>query len=409
MQGQTEATRRRTCATYAGDMHALELHLLEAFERQVSITKELPEAHALVLSLIATSKRHAQILNELVNSLGDVEKIVTDKLKSAVAGLFGIAAGLVDTVRPLAVSKALRDNYTAINHAIVGYVMLSTTAAALKNTETKVIAEEFLSDWIGFAQQVMCLIPSMALKDLSDNGINVLDFGVARSFSSNERWSSLFGTGATGSAGEGLNLPEVISELQSILEGSTPLATTESEEALDIPNKIIIEKLSPGAGVVQGHVEKPVVETIVRPVIVEETFRPEKIIEVQPVIHREIQAPEIHHIERHIYEKVEATGSHLVTNKPIVDEVIKPHIIEEVQEIIHRELPAPFVEKVEKHILEVEVMPTLHTKEVVLEKEEVYQADLVVEHAPEFCKKSIESIKEVPLAGVTPGLAKNAL
>lgn len=96
-----------------------------------------------------------------------MEKIVTDKLKSAVAGFFGIAAGLVDTVRPLAASKALRDNYTAINHAIVGYVMLSTTAGALKNMETKVIADQFLSEWIGLAQQIMGLIPSIALKDLS--------------------------------------------------------------------------------------------------------------------------------------------------------------------------------------------------------------------------------------------------
>lgn len=61
MEVQSEATRRRTCATYAGDMHALELHLLEAFERQLAITKELPDAHALVESLISTSKRHAKM------------------------------------------------------------------------------------------------------------------------------------------------------------------------------------------------------------------------------------------------------------------------------------------------------------------------------------------------------------
>jgi len=377
MEVQTEATRRRTCATYVGDMHALEWHLLEAFERQLAITKELPDAHALVQSLIATSKRHTKILNELVSSLGDVEKIVTDKLKSAVAGLFGIAAGLVDTVRPLAVSKALRDNYTAINHAIVGYVMLSTTAGALKNAETKLVAYEFLNDWIGLAQELMRLIPTLALKDLSDIGIKVLDFNAARDFATNEKWGGLFGTESS------VSLPEVISELQSILEQQTLLEKEERAELEHIPNRIVLEKRSASETLVHGHIEKPLVETIVKPVIVQETFRPEKIIEVQPVIHREVQAPEIHHIERHVYEKIEATGSHVVTNKPIVNEVIRPHIIEEVQEIIHRELPAPYVEKVQEHLTETEILPTLHTKEVLVGKEEVFEADLVVEESQE--------------------------
>jgi len=401
MEGQGDSVRRRTCATYAGDMHALEVHMLEAFERQLSITKQLPDANALVLSLIATCKRHASILNELVSSLGDVEKIVTDKLKSAFAGLFGIAAGLVDTVRPLAASKALRDDYTAINHAIVGYVMLSTTAGALKNLETKVVADEFLNDWMSLAQRLMGLIPAIALRDLSDVGIQVLDFNAAREFSSNERWGSLFGASESE-----MSLPDAIMELQALLELQSLREGKETREDLSVPNKIILEKRSTSAeGLVHGHVEMPVVETIVKPVIVEETFRPEKILEVQPVIHREVQVPEVHHIEKHIYEKVEATGSHVVTNKPIVDEVIKPHIIEEVQEIIHRELPAPFVERVEEHISEVEVMPTLHTKEVICE-EEVYKADLIVEEVPALPAKDaavLEGMLKESLQGMAAG------
>lgn len=393
---QVTTVSKRTCAAYAGDMHALEQHMLEAFERQVAITKEFRDAHVVVLSLVATSKRHAQLLNQHVSSLGDVEKIVTDKLKTAVAGFFGIAAGLVDTVRPLSASKALRDSYTALNHAIVGYVMLSSTASALKSEETKLLADQFLRDYIELAQQVMAVIPSLTVRDISDSGVPVLNFNAAQQFKTDKQWAVLFGGDFT--------------------PATTNTSETSLPEALLAPNKIVVERLTSEA-ISIGHVDKPIIETVIMPVIVEETFRPEKIIEVQPVIHREIRAPEVHHIERHVYEKVEASGSHVVTNKPIIEETIKPVIVEEVQEIIHRELPAPFVEKVEKHITEVEIMPTVHTKEVILEKEEVLQADLVVESVPispmdaitleqQFVKAALEATPPVGIsAGAPVGLA----
>lgn len=398
MEIQGESTRRRTCATYAGDMHALEMHMLEAFERQVSITKEVSDANALVLALIATSKRHARILNDLVSSLGDVEKIVTDKLKSAFAGLFGVAAGLVDTVRPLSVSKALRDDYTAVNHAIVGYVLLSTTASALKNEETRIIADEFLNDYIDLAQKIMGMVPALALRDLAGEGIQLLDFNAATSFRSNKQWNSLFSrelTQATSATGTTTGITGIATSV------ATTTTTTAINEAIIAPNTIIVEKTTVAQPATVGIVSNATVRTIVKPVIVEETFRPEKIIEVQPIVHREVQAPEVHHIERHIYEKVEATGPTIITNKPIIQEIIKPQIIEEVQEIVHRELPAPFVERVEKHIDEVEVMPTLHTKEVILDKEaHIKKAEIIVEETVAVAPVAVVAPAAVPVAVV---------
>jgi hypothetical protein len=244
--------------------------------------------------------------------------------------------------------------------------MLSTTASALKNEETKLMADEFLNDYINLAQQVMAVIPSLTVRDISDSGVPVLDFNAAQQFRSEKQWALLFERQTT--------KKKVAETASTTIEARLP-------EGLLAPNKIVVEKVT-SEGVSIGRVEKPIIETIVKPVIVEETFRPEKIVEIQPVIHREIRAPEVHHIERHIYEKVEAQGPHVVTNKPIIEETIKPVIVQEVQEIVHRELPAPYVEKVEKHVSELEVMPTLHTKEVILEKEEVVKADLVVETVP---------------------------
>jgi len=107
------------------------------------------------------------------------------------------------------------------------------------------------------------------------------------------------------------------------------------------------------------------VETHIRPTIVEQTTRPERIVEVQPVIHRDIEAPQVRVIEKHVYETVPSTGPSTITRQAIVQETVKPRIIEEVQPVIHREVPAPFIEQVQQHVTEHIVRPTTTTKEVM--------------------------------------------
>lgn len=116
-----------------------------------------------------------------------------------------------------------------------------------------------------------------------------------------------------------------------------------------------------------SHVSAATTETIVKPALVDVTTRQERVVEVQPVIHREVDTSEIHHVEKHSYEKV---ASHLAathTNQPIVEETVKPHIINEVQPIVHREVPVINVEHVEQHITERVVEPAIHTKQVIVD------------------------------------------
>jgi len=423
---------------YAGDMHALEQHMLEAFERQVSITKDYAEAHAVVLDMVITTKRHIAALHRLVSYLGDLEKIVTDKLKTAMAGLFGMAAGIVDTVRPLAVSKAFRDSYTAIHHAIVGYVMLNTTALALQSEETRILADDFLNEWIDLSHRVLGVIPGLVIRDLMDEGIQLYDFKAAQEVKDNESFSVVFrrerpkeeereereekkssqvrsrSPKPSHEARQTAEKPVHVGGLKDIMPEKpgkerhpSPKKTHETSEtgekhaqaalhtkdATPLPSKIIVEKTRSGEHrVITSHVDPTVVEHVVKPTIVKESFHPEKIVEVQPVIHREIQAPEVHHIKKHVYEKVEVEPT-VFTNQPIIEEVIKPHIVEEVQEIVHRELPAPFIEKVENLTEEVEIMPTIHTKEVIRErKEHIVQADVVVRDVAE--SERMENVSE---------------
>ena len=53
--------RNETLATYVGDMHALEKHLLEAFEKQVALTEGTPHAHLVVRQLVDSTSRPANV------------------------------------------------------------------------------------------------------------------------------------------------------------------------------------------------------------------------------------------------------------------------------------------------------------------------------------------------------------
>lgn len=139
----------------------------------------------------------------------------------------------------------------------------------------------------------------------------------------------------------------------------------------------------PYTGAAQGHTtyNAATVETHVHPTIIEQTSRPEKIVEIQPVVHREIDAPQVHVIEKHMYETVPSTGPGMITKQAIVEETVRPRIIEEVQPVIHREVPAPFVERVEQHVTEHLVRPTTTTKEVLTDNT-VRQAGLAAGGPP---------------------------
>ena len=183
--------RIRTLTTYVGDMHALEQHMLEAFESQLKLTQDTPNAHAVVQQLVTSTRNHITALEQRVQALGHTEKTVTDTIKTAVAGLFGMAAGAIDAIRPQQVSKALRDSYTALNHATIGYIMLQTTGVALTDQETADLAERHLNDCVANAQAIASIMPALVVKDLSDDVGNVAT-GAADTVTGNEKLAHLY-------------------------------------------------------------------------------------------------------------------------------------------------------------------------------------------------------------------------
>eukprot|EP01111_Echinosteliopsis_oligospora_P014372 TRINITY_DN53_c0_g1_i2.p1 TRINITY_DN53_c0_g1~~TRINITY_DN53_c0_g1_i2.p1 ORF type:complete len:382 (-),score=98.85 TRINITY_DN53_c0_g1_i2:48-1118(-) len=104
--------------------------------------------------------------------------------------------------------------------------------------------------------------------------------------------------------------------------------------------------------------------TIAKPAIIDERVRTDRLVEVQPIVHREIEQPRVHHVERHITEAPAPSMAGVVKMAPVVQQTVRTNVIEEVQPVIHREIATRQVERVEEHLTERVVAPTQHTREV---------------------------------------------
>jgi len=167
-----ESKQQETIKVYVGDMASLESHIEEVMDRQVDLVKPHPKAAALVNKLHATSKMHRDALKAHLESMGGSSG---SPIKAAVAAAAGVAAGIIDKVRPEAVSKAIRDDYTAINHATIGYTMLHATALMLKDQATASLAERHIRDYTSHIEGINQIIADVVAYDLKNDGIPVDD------------------------------------------------------------------------------------------------------------------------------------------------------------------------------------------------------------------------------------------
>ena len=165
-----------TLTRYLGDMHALESHLLQALDKQVQLLHDYTDAQDKVRTYHATIADHLTALQARLAALGGSP---THPLKEGVAAVLGIAAGLYDKVRTEEASKDLRDDYTALNHAIIAYAMLHTTALALGDRETAELSKRHLMDNARFVMEINAFMPKLVLDELHQDGLPVADDALA--------------------------------------------------------------------------------------------------------------------------------------------------------------------------------------------------------------------------------------
>jgi len=119
--------------------------------------------------------------------------------------------------------------------------------------------------------------------------------------------------------------------------------------------------LAAGPGYVQQN-------TVVSAPVIQETIRQDRVIEVQPVLHREVDRTVVHHIEKHIQEAAAPNMGGVIERAPLVQEQIRTNVVNEIQPVIHREIAVPVVERQEQHLSQRVSGDTIHTREVIYEQ-----------------------------------------
>jgi ferritin-like metal-binding protein YciE len=159
----TNDKHQQTIADYVGDMVALESHIEEALDRQLTETQDDPEAHAAVQRFHAMVKGHRDALIALQEETGST---AGNPIKAAGSALLGKAAGVINLVRTEGISKALRDDYAAFSLAAISYSMLHTTALGLGNPQVASLAKQSLTDYAGAIERINEILPGVVAREL---------------------------------------------------------------------------------------------------------------------------------------------------------------------------------------------------------------------------------------------------
>jgi ferritin-like metal-binding protein YciE len=161
---------RRTIADYVGDMAALESHVEDALDRQLTEVKDDPVALAAVRDFHDMVKRHRDTLRAMDEETG---KTIGTPIKEAGAALFGKVAGIIDLLRSEGISKGLRDDYAAFSLAAISYSMLHTTATALGDSRVASLAERHLRDHADAIMRINEIMPEVVTRELENDGHRV--------------------------------------------------------------------------------------------------------------------------------------------------------------------------------------------------------------------------------------------
>lgn len=164
----SDENRNEVLKTYTSDVHALVSHGVQAIHRQVEQLKDVShqDAKTAVVAFEATLRSQQSALEDRVKALGGT---ATAPVKDAVAAVAGVAAGLIDAVRPAETAKAIRDDHTYFNHLGISWLMLYTTASSLADAETAALAERGYQDTAKMIMQVDRILPKIVVEELREN------------------------------------------------------------------------------------------------------------------------------------------------------------------------------------------------------------------------------------------------
>ncbi|HEY7637649.1 MAG TPA: hypothetical protein VH763_19045 [Gemmatimonadales bacterium] len=174
--------------SYLGDMLSLEDHIEKAIRGQLQDLKDYPDIISELKDIHRKVENHLSDLRALTERR-NAGGVVT-AVKRAGSAVAGAAAGLIDMIRTEGLPKNLRDDYTAMSLATIGYLMLHTTALSLEDREVAELAHVNFGDYARAVIRLNNLIPGAVVGYLKREGLPARE-DVLREVSRNveEVWS----------------------------------------------------------------------------------------------------------------------------------------------------------------------------------------------------------------------------
>jgi hypothetical protein len=155
--------------SYIGDMLGLEDHIEKAIKGQLEDLEDYPDVVAELRRIHRTTEHHIADLR----ALSDRRRAdgVKESVKRAGSAVLGAAAGVIDLVRTEGLPKNLRDDYTALSLASIGYVMLHTTGLSLDDQEVAELAHQGFTDYAEAVSRLQASIPAAVVAFFRQEGL----------------------------------------------------------------------------------------------------------------------------------------------------------------------------------------------------------------------------------------------
>jgi hypothetical protein len=183
--------RSDTLQQYVSDMIAVETQIGSAVKRQnedKNVATANPQASQIIQRIMRHTEQHAQELKRHLATLGGDP---AGGIKELATTAVGALAGLYDKVRTEPISKMLRDDYTALNLAAVGYTMLHTTGMAVQDHPTAALALRLMKDYTPIIMEVTAILPNVVVAELQESGVVVVESSIQRAIqNTQDAWKS---------------------------------------------------------------------------------------------------------------------------------------------------------------------------------------------------------------------------
>lgn len=161
-----------TLVRSVAELRALQRYTLEAIQLQQheEDLRDHSVAARLLEDLVEVVRGQVQRLDLEVATLNGS----AEALRAAASSMAGAFLGFFTKARSHETAKMLRDDYTLLNLATVGYLTLHTTAGALRHSRLADMALAHHRELEPFAQEIASMLPHLVLRDLSQQfgGLN---------------------------------------------------------------------------------------------------------------------------------------------------------------------------------------------------------------------------------------------